>query len=410
MLIQQQHCKIPQVNNKTLIPALNSSDKMPAISVSQLNANQFLIQNMTDSSSLFKHPIMGRKIIINQIEFDYLNRVTRSLNEQDLNKYGDEQTNLTESHKKQSNYKSNRSLFYKNYKKSFRGNTNDQLLPSFNKSNSQIEKSTSESNTLKSIRNAETTRETEMTSQSFSTGKTRPSSRLTQTNRKNLVHSAPPKIEKSRRNSINSTHSIALSNSDTDTSSKQNKEDDDIDTEEENKIVMMRQRSKSIMRDQKVIIAKTLNVDKWLNAHKRPKSSVTKSTVMFAIEDKKPKSQTKESIEALLKSKTPSSMSAKSDKTGLSGVTHRIGQLKQLQQRRVRSVKELSELNLIDNIQVRIKKEVQENIRKQTRHENNTHFNSVVERVRSFLNQIEYSNDEFYSLSPTFIKLYKYDV
>ena len=416
----------------------------PSVQVvfSQLKDNRFVIQNLArktnsttttqsfqSNSSKFKNPVTDRKVIINQIEFDYLNRVTKTITEQDLKKHAEreeaeraEKEKMLSSDSDNSNKSNN---FTRRAKKMLYNGNNNDILPGL------LKKSSTPSSATKS------NRDSDQKSPNFSQNENnKPKKKslidldLAKANRKSLVHSAPAKIIR-RKSSIDSNYSSESSSASSDISSNSG---DDYRTN--NEFLRSRPKSsiryssasttnnglssientkeyKSIMREQQQIFTKTMSVDKWVAIHKRPRTSISFSssqnnnqqpTVTFSpnVSPTVDKNKVSSSISS---SNQKQNQQQKEMNTQIDAIVQRQKQLQQLT-KRVRSVKELSQLNLIDNIQMRIKREVQDTLKKKSRDENQNHFNSVVERVRSFLYQVE----EFNEVNNPIIKLYEYNL
>ncbi|CAF0779362.1 unnamed protein product [Brachionus calyciflorus] len=114
--------------------------------------------------------------------------------------------------------------------------------------------------------------------------------------------------------------------------------------------------SRSITRNQKQIKAKSMDVDKWINVHKR-RSTIISKDLNHQINGND-----------LLKNLEIYSKSS---------------------QTKSRSIRELSELTVLDLIQERKNREIKENIRNLRRKHALNEFNSIVVRIKAFLDDLD---------------------
>jgi hypothetical protein len=438
MLIHQQHQNQAKYYPDSISGAssLLTHSSRPSVQIvfSQLKDNRFVIENSnkktsnissSQSSSTFRKPVADRKIIINKIEFDYLNRVTKTITEEDLKKHAErEEAEKTENEKALSSDSDNLRRSSTNFTRKTKNilfNGNNDILPGYSKKSSTpslIAKSNQDNYGHKSPNFSQNENYNQKKKSLIDLD-------LVKANRKSLVHSAPAKIVRNRKSSVDSNYSTTSSSASSDLSSNSG---DDHQTN--NEFLRSRPKSsirysslsanvkndlnsiqntkeyKTIMREQEQIFTKTMSVDKWVAIHKRPRTSTSFSSSQNNNNNQS--QQLSVTFSPNTEEKNKLSANQKEQKEINSQIDVIFQRQKQLQQltKRVRSVKELSQLNLIDNIQTRIKKEVQDTLKKKSRDENFNHFNSIVERVRSFLYQVE----EFNEINNPVIKLYEYNI
>jgi len=135
-----------------------------------------------------------------------------------------------------------------------------------------------------------------------------------------------------------------------------------------------------------------MSVDKWIEVHKRFN---TKAAVKLITKDKKLKKLTE-----------------KYNLIEENNVEEEVEEEEITRKNKSLSIRELSEMTVLDKLQTRIKMELLENLRNMKKIESQTEFNSIVMKIKRFLNEIEefksqgYSNDTYSNI----IKLYEYNI
>jgi hypothetical protein len=165
--------------------------------------------------------------------------------------------------------------------------------------------------------------------------------------------------------------------------------DDDEDDQDDRDAFLLNIDKKTILRNKKVIKKKTMSVDKWIEVHKRFN---TKAAVKLITKDQKLKKLTERY-----------NLIEEKDLEEEEEITRKNKSL---------SIRELSEMTVLDKLQTRIKMELLENLRYMKKIESQTEFNSIVMKIKRFLNEIEefksqgYSNESYGNI----IKLYEYNI
>jgi len=168
--------------------------------------------------------------------------------------------------------------------------------------------------------------------------------------------------------------------------------DQDEDEEDDRDTFLLNIDKKTILRNKKVIKKKTMSVDKWIEVHKRFN---TKAAVKLITKDKKLKKLTE-----------------KYNLIEENNVEEEVEEEEITRKNKSLSIRELSEMTVLDKLQTRIKMELLENLRNMKKIESQTEFNSIVMKIKRFLNEIEefksqgYSNDTYSNI----IKLYEYNI
>ena len=143
---------------------------------------------------------------------------------------------------------------------------------------------------------------------------------------------------------------------------------------------------KTILRDQKRINAKSMDVDKWIEIHRRRNTlkavNLLNKNIILPGEEK--------TEDSFVKAKT----------------------LK----KETRSRRQLIDITVLDKVQNRVKQELEENLRRLRKIESQTEFNSIVSRIKGFLTEIEdfkdnslVSMESDQSYDKNRIRLYEYN-
>lgn len=122
----------------------------------------------------------------------------------------------------------------------------------------------------------------------------------------------------------------------------------------------LKSQCKSIMRDQKPIVSKSMSVEKWIEIHRR-RSGIAAPNLTSQTE----------------------SVSQDEDfyaKYEFFSVPN---------QKKSRSIREISELTMLDKVQERIRKEINEKIKNLRKIESKNEFNAIVNRIKAFLDELE---------------------
>ncbi|RNA36993.1 hypothetical protein BpHYR1_011930 [Brachionus plicatilis] len=122
----------------------------------------------------------------------------------------------------------------------------------------------------------------------------------------------------------------------------------------------LKTQSKSIMRSQRPIVAKSMNVEKWIGIHRRRSANAMLNLA----------SQT-------------DSVSQDED------FFDKYEFLSEPKQKKSRSIRELSELTMLDKVQERIRRDINEKIKNLRKIESKNEFNAIVNRIKAFLDELE---------------------
>lgn len=120
----------------------------------------------------------------------------------------------------------------------------------------------------------------------------------------------------------------------------------------------LKTQSKSIMRNQKPIVAKSMNVEKWIGIHRRRSAN----TMLASQADSS--SQDEEFFAKYEFLSAPN-------------------------QKKSRSIRELSDLTMLDKVQERIRRDINEKIKNLRKIESKNEFNAIVNRIKAFLDDLE---------------------
>lgn len=192
------------------------------------------------------------------------------------------------------------------------------------------------------------------------------------TNRHKMVHSAPmprnqihfqTKSLSDRAEASHYTFRSALSGSTYIKNSKHGKKmdaDKKISWNFKHQQNELKSQCKSIMRDQKPIVSKSMSVEKWIGIHRRRSG--------IAVPDSTAQTE---------------SVSQEEDFFG------KYEFFSVPNQKKSRSIREISELTMLDKVQERIRKEINEKIKHLRKIESKNEFNAIVNRIKQFLDQLE---------------------
>lgn len=161
----------------------------------------------------------------------------------------------------------------------------------------------------------------------------------------------------------------------------------------ENSII--KSETKSILREQKPISAKSMSVDKWIEVHKRRNNRTANE---FLNRNERIKLLNQKVKEQLNLKRMQSAMNREAEREPevtedeAPDYHESLAKLNSLKKLKYRSRRELSDLTVLDKIQNRIKLELEENLRNLRKLESQNEFNSVVAKIKNFLVDMDKSS------------------